>query len=284
MKTLFLCLGLISVITVMSFTKDNTSQSETFNCREMEKSVVKITDKLYAGKFEVTNLLYREFTHDLTVKNKTDLLKKVQVDSLNWRDKLAFNEPMVELYFRHPAFANYPVVNISHEAAVLFCEWLTNEYNSNPGRKFKKIIFRLPAEAEWELAAKGGLENCNYSWGDRLYQDNRANCNYMSIGDENLKYDTLTKKVIVVGTGNSRVAGSLNDKADITAPVDSYKANKYGLYNVCGNVAEMIQEKGIAKGGSWRSPGGDVTITSVSKYTKSGTDLGFRYFMEIIEE
>ena len=52
---------------------------------------------------------------------------------------------------------------------------------------------------------------------------------------------------------------------------------------IIGNVSEMIQEKGLSKGGNLRSPGGDVTIKSRSKYKKSAIDLGFRYFMEIIE-
>jgi len=57
-----------------------------------------------------------------------------------------------------------------------------------------------------------------------------------------------------------------------------------GLYNMSGNVAEMIQEKGIACGGGWRSCGYDVQITSTEKYDHSDVDLGFRYFIEIVEE
>jgi formylglycine-generating enzyme required for sulfatase activity len=79
------------------------------------------------------------------------------------------------------------------------------------------------------------------------------------------------------------IAGTLYDAADITAPVNSYWPNKFGLYNVCGNVAEMVSEKGISRGGGWKNAGGDVKIESKRNYTKSATDLGFRYFMEIIE-
>jgi hypothetical protein len=50
-----------------------------------------------------------------------------------------------------------------------------------------------------------------------------------------------------------------------------------------GNVSEMIQEKGIAKGGSWVSPGNDVKILSEELYSKSSNHIGFRVFMQVIE-
>lgn len=284
LKSVPVVIGLISVLTLMSFVKDKTGKEIAFNCKEIDKSFVHLKDNLYAGKCEVTNSLYLEFINDLTKKNNVDLLKKAQIDSLNWRDRLTFNAPLVELYFRHPAYANYPVVNVSYEAATLFCEWLTVEYNSNTNRKFKIVKFRLPTQSEWEFAAKGGLDACIYSWGNRLFENNRNNCNFWNIGDENLKYDTLSKKIVVDFPDIMLVAGSLTEESNITVPVDSYPANKFGLYNVCGNAAEMIQEKGISKGGSWRSPGGDVTIKSKGKYSKSANDLGFRYFVDIIEQ
>ncbi|HNX08312.1 MAG TPA: SUMF1/EgtB/PvdO family nonheme iron enzyme, partial [Bacteroidales bacterium] len=69
-----------------------------------------------------------------------------------------------------------------------------------------------------------------------------------------------------------------------TAPVKSYLPNKFGLYNVCGNVAEMIAEKGKTRGGGWRDSGWDVRIDAVGNYGKSATDIGFRYFMKVIEK
>ncbi len=255
-----------------------------FSFKEIEKSVAKITDSLYAGKYEVSNSLYHFFEMDLITNNKKELLKISRPDTLNWRDKLEYNEPLVELYFRHPAYQNYPVVNISYKAATLFCEWLTEKYNANPKRCFKKVVFRLPSEKEWEKAAKGGNNISIYPWGDRLMQ-NKYMCNYKNIGDEFIKYDTLTKKLIIDPDYNTfGVAENLNDATDIPAPVNSYLPNNFGLYNVCGNVAEMVQEKGVSRGGGWKSPGGDVRIKSRAHYMKSSTDLGFRYFMEIIEK
>lgn len=245
--------------------------------------VTKINDKLYAGKCEVTNLQFRDYLYHLTLNNQTEAYKQVIPDTLNWRDKKCNNEPFVELYFRHPAYQNYPVVNVSYDAAKLYCEWLTKEYNENPKRKFKKVKFRLPTVQEWEYAANGGDFQKDYPWGNSLLVDNKYMCNFIHIGDENLHYDTLTKKIVVDYKSNIGTVGLPRDYADITAPVESYYANNFGLYNMCGNVAEMVNEKGISKGGSWKNVGGDVRIKSQGHYLKSATDLGFRYFMEIVE-
>lgn len=242
-----------------------------------------IKGNLYAGKYEVSNVLYREFINRLVQKKQTELLKIAMVDSLNWRDKLAYQEPFVQYYFRHPAYDNYPVVNISYEGANLFCKWLTDEYNAYPKRKFKKVAFRLPTENEWEIAAKGGIDLSDYAWGNRLYQNEHYMCNFRKMGDESIKYDTITKKFVIEYSGSSGTFCSLNDNAGITVPVDSYWANGSGLFNVCGNVAEMVKEKGICRGGSWKNAGGDVKISSKAHYSKSATDLGFRYFMEVVE-
>jgi formylglycine-generating enzyme required for sulfatase activity len=205
------------------------------------------------------------------------------VDSVNWRDKLAYNEPYVDYYYHHPAYANYPVVNISYDATKLFCQWLTDWYNADAKRKYKKVIFRLPSESEWVMAAQGGNKMNIYSWGMRLMQDCKWQGNFRGIGDECLKYDTI-KKQIIVDRNAYGIAGELNDAADITAPVDAYKPNAFGIYNTCGNVAEMISEKDIACGGGWKSLGGDIRIDSRIRFAKSASDIGFRYFMEVIEE
>src|SRR6478736_4482820 len=53
------------------------------------------------------------------------------------------------------SFGHYPVVNISHKAAIAYCQWLTDEYNNLKKRKFKKVLFRLPTINEWQIAALG---------------------------------------------------------------------------------------------------------------------------------
>ena len=171
---------------------------------------------------------------------------------------------MVSFYHTHPSYNDYPVVNITYEGAENYCKWLTDKYNASQDRKFKKVLFRLPSESEWEYAAHGDSSKSFYPWGLWLRGQNGFYlCNFKRIGDENIRFDTLTKKYIV-GNGPN-----FNDAADITCPVDSYKPNKLGLYNVCGNAAEMIKEKGILKGGNWKSAGGDVIISLKGHYKNS---------------
>jgi formylglycine-generating enzyme required for sulfatase activity len=69
-----------------------------------------------------------------------------------------------------------------------------------------------------------------------------------------------------------------------TVHVASYEPNPYGLYNMVGNLSDMIQEEGIAMGGDWLSTGYNVRITSKKKYENGGAvTVGFRVYMEIVE-
>jgi len=283
MKRFKQILILTVAVTLMSFMVDKPIKVEKLTIKEIDNSVAKVGDKLYACKYELSNGIYLQFLQSLQTEGKTELIKTATLDTNNWVDKLAYNAPYKDYYYRHPAYANYPVVNVSWEAANLFCKWLTDFYNSDANRKYKKVVFRLPSAAEWETAARGGDNSYIYSWGYPLLQNGLWAANYKHIGDEFITYDTL-KKQIVVDRSIDGPAFQLNNAADITAPVDSYKPNGFGIYNTCGNVAEMINEKGIACGGGWRSTGGDIRIASRMRYTKSASDIGFRYFMEIMEE
>ena len=275
---------LISVVCIsVAFKPKDKIKEAVLDLKVIENSVTKITDTLWAGKYEVSNLLWLLFEKDLKLSKQTDELKVAQVDTLNWRDKLAYNEPYVAYYYRHPAYNNYPVVNISYEGAVLFCNWLTEKYNTYAKRKFKKVVFRLPTSKEWTQAARGNSVLNSYPWGDRLIQNGKFMCNYHGIGDENITFRKDLNKYEIVKNHNSTV-GSLSDNSDITAPVDSYFPNSYGMFNVCGNVAEMSSEKGKVHGGSWRNSGWDVRVEACDSYEKSANDIGFRYVMEIIEK
>ena len=99
---------------------------------------------------------------------------------------------------------NRPAINITQEDAVAYTKWLSNKTGK---------VFRLPSEAEWEYAARGG-KSTNYWWGNDIGTNN-ANC--------------LT-------------CGSEWDRK-MTAPVGSFKPNPYGLYDMQGNVYEWVLDK-----------------------------------------
>lgn len=260
------------------------SAKEVFTLTKFEETLSKISDEFYMSKYEVSNLQYMTFLTDVKSSGNEDKYQTATIDSLNWRDKYAFNEPYVVLYHNHPAYNQYPVVNITYEAAVLYCDWLTEKYNSYQKRKFKKVKFRLPSKEEWETAARGGLQHSTYPWGGYYLNDykGRIMCNYLRIGDESIHFNYETKSLQVID--HSGDPEKISATSSITEPVNSYFPNGYSMYNICGNVAEMISEKGIAKGGSYASPGYDVRIVSSEKFEKSSNHIGFRVCMDVLEK
>ena len=136
-----------------------------------------------------------------------------------------------------------PVVYVSWRVAIEYCNWRSEReglercYNESTGAcDFTKSGYRLPTEAEWEYAARGGLAGKRYPWGD---QD----------------------PVCSAGTTN----GARYDDDDRcnqigTAPVGTYSANGYGLYDMAGNVWEWCSDSyGSYSGGPASNPAGPAT-------------------------
>ena len=86
----------------------------------------------YMDETEVSNVHYREYLYwvrRVFALDYPEVYHKALPDTLVWRSKLAFNEPFVELYFRHPAYQWYPVVGINYNQANDFCSWRTDRVN-----------------------------------------------------------------------------------------------------------------------------------------------------------
>jgi len=147
--------------------------------------------------------------------------EKVYPDTLVWmRDfSYSYNEPMTKRYFAHPSFGNYPVVGVSWKQAVAFCRWRSKYMNDYLEKKKKAVEsdFRLPTEAEWEYAARGGRTQSMYPWGN-YYTRNKKGCLLANFKP---------------GRGNYAEDGGF-----YTVRADAYWPNDFGLYNMAGNVAE----------------------------------------------
>ena len=197
-------------------------------------------DDSYNGlkTMDVSKLVYRYTWMDIHKAAKEQLLKKprssymkpedepIYPDTTAWvKDfNYSFNDPMHNDYFWHQAYSDYPVVGVKWTQARAFCAWRTsykNAYIKKKKGRDQVNSFRLPSEAEWEYAARGGLESGMYPWGGP-YTKNDKGCFLANFKPNRGDYAA--------------------DNALYTVEVKSYDPNGYGLYNMAGNVAEWTAD------------------------------------------
>ena len=228
---------------------------------------------LFASAYETSNADYQSYLTWLQNNEGQEAYKKAFPDTNVWVSGKDYREKFKTYYFSHPAYRNYPVVGLSYEQASAYCQWLTKIWNDRlPDKNIKKVVFRLPTESEWETAAYGGMGQGNvYPWGsDRIDVDYVTHKNPILANYRRSSNDYMG------------VAGSLTDGMDVTTAVKTFTPNAFGLYQMAGNVAELVQEKGILKGGSWGDPSYKLTIPYRDTLkTPTSCFVGFRVFAEI---
>lgn len=151
-------------------------------------------NSFWMQNFEITN---REFATFLNVFGNQQ-----SPDGDTWLKEDGKN---LQIYFNdgrwhvENGFENYPVVQVNWYGATAYCDYIGG---------------RLPTEAEWEKAARGGLENANYPWGNQ-------------------------SSVCTAGASN----GAQSDKCDGgIRPVGSFAPNGYGVYDMSGNLWEWVSD------------------------------------------
>ncbi|QQL50071.1 T9SS ring complex lipoprotein PorK/GldK [Mucilaginibacter ginkgonis] len=178
-------------------------------------------------KYNFADLNYREAAnhHMDKTKKRSDFIMRDTVaiypDTLVWLEDFAYaaNEPYVNGYFSHAAFADYPVVGVTWRQARAFAVWrqrFNDSYKDSRGLPHR-LPYRLPTEAEFEYAARGGRMGTDYPWGGP-YIKNAKGCLLANFKP---------------GRGNYT-----DDGAAYTVKARSFFPNDYGLYNMAGNVAE----------------------------------------------
>lgn len=209
---------------------------------------------------------------------------EVYPDTTAWiRDfNYSYNEPMHNDYFWHAAYGEYPVVGVSWKQANAFCQWRTLNKNGYQKKKGAQPVnrFRLPSEAEWEYAARGGLQGATYPWGGP-YAKNDRGCFMANF--KPLRGDYAA------------------DQALYTVEARSYDPNDFNLYNMAGNVSEWVNgsydpgsyeymstinpnvndannQRKVVRGGSWKDVAYFLQVSSRDyEYADSARSyIGFR--------
>lgn len=166
---------------------------------------------------------------------------------------------------------NHPVVNISWDDAVAYCHWLT---------KVTGQVFRLPTEAEWEYAARAGADGDAYVWG-AAWDDEAANTASYQAGST---LDRLSGMAWWDADGRRA-----SESRPMTTEVGTFKANRWGLHDMAGNVWEWCADwyasdyyglsprknplgpssgvERVLRGGSWRNLPQSVRVAIRNRYT-----------------
>jgi formylglycine-generating enzyme required for sulfatase activity len=234
----------------------------------------------YMQRTEVTNFEYRTFLFDLVMQQRTDDFLAAKPDEAMWTKSFGPDAAvMVNLYFSHPAYDNYPVINIPRTGAELYCKWLFEEAQKYAGEKalpFFKV--RIPTRQEWVNAASVQGKNPTFPWGGESIQNDKQ-CYLANHKPTDSTY--------------------FDDGGLFTVRVNSYTANDYGLYNMSGNVAEMVVDgfpnaikmdpsdssavftPGTA-GGGWMNTADEVQISAADNHPNESNphpNIGFRVVM-----
>jgi gliding motility-associated lipoprotein GldK len=294
----------------IDWVKARTIKYDASNLEKLGNKLILAPDNRLYGKADIDpeKLVYRveEFILSEAAKRdnagmaRSNFIKrynqKVYPDTLVWmRDfSYSYNEPMTKRYFSHPSFGNYPVVGVTWKQAVAFCHWRTHYLNSFLERKKFAVEsdYRLPSEAEWEYAARGGRTQSPYPWGGP-YLRNKKGCLLANFKP---------------GRGNYAEDGGF-----YTVRVDAYWPNDYGLYNMAGNVAEWtssyfnessynfmsdmspdvrydakdsdppLMKRKVIRGGSWKDVGYFLqTSTRAFEYQDTAKSyIGFRCVIDL---
>lgn len=215
-------------------------------------------------------------------------------------------------YFRYPGFRDFPVIGITYDQAQNYCKWRTKVVNQliKQDKKYKdydiEVKFRLPTISEWELAASNGFSIDSMPYGYELgkakgsYRTKIKNWDFCQkcLEKNNITTYNSSQKIQLLEFNildkfywdDSAIACYTDTNAHFFDKTYSDRdtsiirleyqfdnvPSKNGLYNMIGNVAEMVQENGIAKGGAFKHRLKDFNIRTNFNYSLPDDWIGFR--------
>jgi gliding motility-associated lipoprotein GldK len=238
-------------------------------------------------KFQFSYMDIEKAARDKKLSRKDVIIREeveIYPDTTAWiRDfAYSYNEPMHNDYFWHEAYGAYPVVGVSWKQAKAFCLWRTMYHNAYRKEKKRHAVarYRLPNEAEWEYAARGGLQSATFPWGGP-YAKNDRGCFMANF--KPLRGDYAA------------------DQSLYTVEADAFEPNDFNLYNMAGNVSEWVNssydpasyefastinpnvndaqnKRKVVRGGSWKDVAYYLQVSSRDyEYADSARSfIGFR--------
>jgi gliding motility-associated lipoprotein GldK len=257
---------------------DTSEYPDEYYTEVMVDSMYLPEEESYNGQrtLDVKQLKYKYSWMDIEAaaraqgERRKDFIRKevveVYPDTTVWiRDfEYSYNEPMHNDYFWHDAYSDYPVVGVSWTQAKAFCHWRTKFKNDDQRDRGKQFVnqFRLPTEAEWEYAARGGIEGGTYPWGGP-YVISDTGCFMANFKPQRGDYAA--------------------DAALYTVEAKSYEPNDFNLYNMAGNVSEWTNSSyypGSYNYSSTMNPNADSKNNN-RKIIRGGSWKDVAYFLQV---
>ncbi len=265
-----------------------------------------LKDNIFIDDMEVTNVGYVEFLYWLQKNDKSKYYLMVPDTNCWTRSDIGRADKLITHYLNSYAYRNYPVVGITYSQAVEFCKWRTDMVNEllyvkannlkhsadsekvYMARAPKKVKYRLPNQREWEYAAAAGLDFCTFPMGYESLTTYNVPVN------NTLEYHNFFLKDF---RAVDKPCGKAIEVNCPTVKVDAGKYNRYGLYQMMGNVSEICADS-VVKGFNYSLPifsiersesaKGSFTISSTTysydiskKFFKPEPWLGFRCVCEV---
>ncbi|MFT5858598.1 MAG: sulfatase activating formylglycine-generating enzyme [Flavobacteriaceae bacterium] len=241
-------------------------------------------------RHEVTNLEYRTFIFDLLIEGKKDAFLRATPNQKLWTSALHDSlENLQNEYFSDHKYDDFPVVNISQEGAKMYCNWITLETNNTRGSEPMNDA-RIPELLEWTYAALNLGTQQTFPWaGQDLANEGVFKANF-KLSEYAGDLDAIEQK-----TKSNRRERTTYEYTNgvLISPVDNYAPSESGLYNMSGNVAEMVstrmlpdsimpnhhdENQIVTCGGSWMSSSENLEIFNErsSNHINGHPSIGFR--------